>query len=105
MAEKESKDMEDQIKDPRKDYESKKIPGEITDKQREEMEKTRAKLDKFKKDVLKKFPFIFSIGIIPPQACEKIEEEENVPLEECKKKPIHLILLMPEEKFKEMNKI
>ena len=97
--------MEEQIKNPKQDYQSKNIPGEITEEQRKEMEKTRGKLEKFKKDVLKKFPFVFSIGIIPPQACEKIEEEEAIPVEECKKKPIHLIILMPEEKFKEMDKI
>ncbi len=107
MAEENNKNhnMEDQIKNPKQDYNNKKIPGEISEKQREEMEKTRGKLEKFKKDVLKKFPFFFSVGIIPPQACEKLEEEESVPIEECKKKPIHLILLMPEEQFKNLNKI
>jgi len=114
MVDEKSKDMEEQIKTSKPDYNSpdnsKNAPNpgqlpEITEQQRKEMEKTREKLEKFKKSVLKKFPFFFSIGIIPPQACEKIEEEEQVPIEECKKKPIHIILLMPEEQFKNIKKI
>ena len=69
------------------------------------MEKTRAKLESFKKSVLKKYPFTLAIGIIPPQAAEKFDEENELSEEEKKAKPLHLIIVIPEEKFKEINKI
>jgi len=107
MAKEEKKDnLAGEIRDIGIDYQQrKKMPVNISDEQREEMEKTRKELDSFKKKILNQYKFIFSIGIIPPQACEKIEEEEQVPEEEAKKKPIHLIILMPEEQFKNLPKI
>jgi len=95
----------EEVKDPRMDYSKEKMPGEITTEQKKEMEKTRKELDDFKKKIIKKYPFTLAIGILPPQASQKIEEEESVPEEDCKKKPIHVVVLIPEEKFKEINKI
>jgi predicted nucleotidyltransferase len=83
----------------------KKVPGEITDEVKKEMEKTREKLEKFKKLIIKKYPFTLSIGIIPPQAAEKFDEENELSEEEKKEKPMHLIIIVPEDNFKEMNKI
>jgi len=104
--EKKKENLVGEVKDISLDYQQKKkFPTEISEEQKKEMERTRKELENFKKKILKKYPFIFSIGILPPQACEKIEEEENVPPEEAKKKPIHLIVLMPEEQFKNFNKI
>jgi len=69
------------------------------------MEKTKNDLDKFKKDITKEFKFIEEIGIIPAQAALKIEEEFEVPLEDCKKKLMHILVVIPEENFKEIQKI
>src|SRR3989338_1703788 len=77
----------------------------ITDEQRKEMEKTKQKLEEFRKQVVKKYPYILAIGILPPQAAENFEEEEEVPEEERKQKPMHLIIIVPEEKLKEIPKI
>jgi len=82
----------------------------IPDNVREEMEKTKERLEKFKKDILKKFNFIIGVGIIPPQACAKFEEEElteeeRAVVEKDKEKPIHIMVLIPEENFKEVKKI
>lgn len=95
----------DEVKDISLDYKKEKVPGEISEKAKEEMEKTRKELENLKKKILKNYPFTVGIGILPPQAAEKIEEEENVPPEEAKKKPIHIIVIVPEDKFKEINKI
>ncbi len=72
---------------------------------REKLKKTRKQLEGFQKKARKKYNFIFSIGIIPPQAADKFEEEERVPKEEREKKPINVIVLIPEEKFKQIRKI
>src|SRR3989344_3124287 len=77
----------------------------LTEEQKKEMEKTRKDLDNFKNKVIKKYSFTIAIGILPPQAAEKIEEEEQVPIEEAKKKPIHILILIPEDNFKEIAKI
>jgi predicted nucleotidyltransferase len=69
------------------------------------MEKTKADLEKFKKEILKDFKYIEEIGIIPAQAALKIEEEFEVPLEECKKKLMHILVVIPEENFKEIQKV
>ena len=81
------------------------VPNEIPEHVKKEMEKTREKLESFKKLILKKYPFILSIGLVPPQAAEKFDEENELTPEEKKSKPLHLIIVIPEDKFKEMNKI
>jgi len=104
----EKKELSSEVKDSGLDYKSR-IPGEITEEQKEEMEKTRKELDNFKKKVLKKYPFTIALGILPPQAAEKIEEEEiqdPSQLEEVKKtKPVHMIMLIPEDNYKDIPKI
>ena len=88
------------------DYQKRKsFPTEITEEQKEDMEKKRKELENFQKKIIKKYPFTLSVGIFPPQSCERIEEEEQVPEEECKKKPIHLLILIPEDNFKNIPKI
>jgi len=81
------------------------LPGEISEEAKKEMEKTREKLENFKKFILKKYPFTIAIGIIPPQAADKFDEENELTEEEKKLKPMHLVVIIPEEKFKEINKI
>lgn len=74
------------------------------------MEKTRKELNKLKLFITKKYPFVQAIGLLPPQSIKLfIEEEigENVPKEEFDKlhKKIHLFMIVPEEKVKEIPKI
>jgi len=101
----EKTDLAGEIKDIRLDYRKPDIPSKIPEKTKEQMEKTRKELEIFKKKVLKKYPFTIAIGILPPQASDKFEEEERIPEEEAKKKPLHLMVLIPEDNFKELNKI
>jgi predicted nucleotidyltransferase len=70
-----------------------------------QMDKTKADIEKLKKDLVKQYKFIESIGIVPAQASQKIEEEYEVPEADCKRKLIHLLVVVPEDKFKEIQKI
>jgi len=70
-----------------------------------QMDKTKNDIEKLKKELIKEYKFIESIGIVPAQAAQKIEEEYEVPEEDCKKKLIHLLVIIPEDKFKEIQKI
>ena len=81
-----------------------------TEEAKKELEKTKEQLEKFKKEITKKYNFISAIGLLPPQANQIIEEEELnerelEELEKKKEKLMHLILLVPDEKAKEVGKI
>ena len=68
-----------------------------------ETEKIKKELDKIKSALLKKYPFIQAIGVLPPQSIARFLEEEEVPKET--EKYMHLYMIIPEEKFKEIPKI
>jgi len=95
--------------DLKPDYEGKlkqPIPGEgVSEKAKKQMDETRAKLDKFKKEVLKKYPSTLALGIIPPQAAERLDEELGLTEEEKKEKPMHVVMVIPEKEYKNMGKI
>ena len=82
-----------------------KLPGEIPEEQKKEIDKTKQKLEEFKKEALKKFPFILAMGIIPPQAADRFDEELGLTPEEKKLKPMHLTVVIPEENYKDLPKI
>ena len=97
--------LQDELKDISLDYSSRGSAMSMNNEAKAEVEKTKKDLEDFKKAVLKKYNFTMAIGILPPQASEKIEEEEQVPEEECKKKPMHVFVLIPEDNFKDLAKI
>ena len=68
-----------------------------------EMERVKKKLEKLKSFILKKYSFTQSIGILPPQSIKRFIEEEEVPKET--EKFIHLLLIIPEEKSKQIPRI
>lgn len=83
-----------------------KIPGtQLDDKAKKEIDKTKEKLEEFKKAVLKKHNFILAMGIIPPQAADRFDEELALTEEEKKTKPMHLTVIIPEDNFKQINEI
>jgi len=94
---------------PGMDYEAKQknpiLGQDVPENVKKEMEETRKKLDKFKKEVLKKYPFVLSIGIIPPQAADKFDDEMALTEEEKKLKPMHITIIIPEDNFKDISKI
>ncbi len=106
VSEPKKEELTDELKNPAASYvPGQKLPGELPEKAKKQMEATRRKLDKFKKEVVKKFPFTIAIGIIPPQAADKFDDEMALTPEERKEKPMHLVVVIPEEKFKEIGKI
>ena len=67
------------------------------------VDKTKKELDKLKNFIIKKYSFVKSISILPPQGIKEFIEEEEVPKET--EKFMHLYIVVPEEKFKEIPKI
>lgn len=81
------------------------VPNAPTSKDEKEMEKMREKLDEFKKFVLSKYKFVNAIGIIPPQAAEMFDEENELKEEEKKEKPMHILVVLDDDKEKEFNEV
>ncbi len=82
-----------------------KLSPEEEEQIRKEMEKTKKKLEEIKKAIIKKFSFIEGIGIFHQQFAKRLEEEEEISKEEREAKPIHLLVIVPNDKEKEMVKI
>jgi predicted nucleotidyltransferase len=74
-------------------------------KQEIDFSKMKTKLEKFKKDLMKKFPFIISLCVLPVNAGVLFEDDEGIPKSEADKKPLHLMMIMPEEQYKNLAKI
>ena len=81
------------------------VSNEVDAELKKQMDKTKKEIDKFKAEILKKFKYIEAIGLVPAQAAAKIEEEYEVSEEDAKKKLIHILTVIPEDKFKEIGKI
>ncbi len=67
-------------------------------------EKLKKELDDFKKKVVKKFPFTLSLSVLPSHSFKYFEEDEGMLPEEIAKKPLHLLLLIPEDNYKDIQK-
>jgi len=76
------------------------IPEEV----KKDIEKVKEILSEYTKKITKKYSFIQSIGIIPPIASELIEEEEEIQKEKDQKL-VHVLLILPDEKIKDSQKI
>src|SRR3989344_3859958 len=120
---KSEEDKEENIKDENKDESnqddeipgmdisnkySKSMPGlpngsEDAAKIKKEMDKKKEKLEKLKGQIIKKFNFIESVGILPPQSIPIFVQDEEVQKET--EKYLHLLVIIPEEKFKEIKKV
>ena len=84
-----------------------KIPGampQISSEDEKKNEKLKEELEDFKKKLVKKFPFTTFLSVLPAPAFKLFEEDEGLLPEEVAKKPIHLMMLIPEDKFKEIPK-
>ncbi len=84
---------------------SNKLPeiSETPDKVQKDMEKVKKELEKLKNFIVKKYSFTQSISILPPMSIKLFVEEEEVPKET--EKYVHMYMVVPEEKFKEIPKI
>ena len=107
----ESNEMPDMGLENLENYSIKKpMVAEPPTKIKKEMDEVKKEIEKLKTFMLKKYPFIQAIGILPPQALKEFIEEEvskSVPKEQLEKlmKKIHLYIIVPEEKLKEIPKI
>ena len=84
-------------------YAPKKTNIEDMNKAQKEAEKTKKEIEKLKLFIVKKFPYVEAISVLPPQSIPLFIEEEEVPKET--EKNIHVNLIIPEEKIKEAGKI
>ncbi len=94
-----------------KNYSSKKVavPEAPTSEKDKNGEKIKKELDKLKGYIVKKYPFTQAISILPPQSIKDFieEETENLNKEQIEKlqKKVHLNIIVPDEKEKEIPKI
>src|SRR3989338_1100969 len=100
---KEPKDLNEQMNERK--YTPKDAMPELSEEVKKEMEKRKDELEKVKNFLIKKYPFTIAVGILPPQFVPKIEEEEDIPENERKEKRTHILVLIPEEQFKNIPKI
>ncbi len=94
-----------------KKYNEKKpvVPEENLPDQKE-FEKTKKELEKLKGAIVKKYPFIQSLSILPPQSVKEfIDEEfgEDIQKEKIDKllKKIHILIIIPDEKNKKISEL
>ncbi len=107
MAKEKKSEKEPQTAEERlqgQDSEQQQKQPELSPEARKELEKMRAKLQVFQKQLLKKFPYIIAMGVLPPQASKMIEEEEEIPKHKDDKL-MHSIIIIPDEKEKDEGKI
>ena len=90
-----------------KQYQSPDIPGQakLSPQDEKEMQKVREKLEDLKKYICTKHKNVRAIGIIPPQAAAMFDDENELTETERKEKPMHLLVIMPDDKEKEYNSI
>ena len=93
-----------------KKYSSKSIVPPSKTEVEAQMEKTKKKLEKLSNLIIKKYPYVQAISVLPVQSVKMfIEDElgENIPKEEFEKlmKKIHLHIIIPEEKLKSLGKL
>jgi len=81
------------------------VPNQPSVKDEKKMEEMREKLESLKKWILNKYKFVNAIGIIPPQAAEMFDEENEIDEETKKTKPMHLVIILPDDKEKEFNQV
>ncbi len=75
------------------------------EKMAEQFEKIKTKLDDLKKKLAKKYNFLISLSILPANTSIIFEEDEGIPKEISDTKPLHLMMLIPEEQYKNVPKI
>lgn len=84
-----------------------KIPGalpQISEELAAKNDKLKEELEELKKKLIKKFPFTTFLSVLPAQAFKLFEEDEGLLPEEIAKKPMHMIMLIPEDEFKNIPK-
>ena len=86
-----------------KKYTANPVMPENSAKVQKEMEKTKKELEKIKSFIVKKYSYVKSISLLPPQGIKVFIDEEEVPKET--EKYLQLYVVVPEDKFKEIPKV
>ena len=84
-------------------YSKPSIPKVNPEEEKKKFEKTKKEIEKLKTFVLKKFRYVLASGILPPQSIPKFIEEEEASPES--KDSVHVVIIVPDEKAKEVPKI
>ncbi|MDP2925764.1 MAG: nucleotidyltransferase domain-containing protein [Nanoarchaeota archaeon] len=108
MAEKNKEEKNYETGLDNKKYQNPDIKGpvnQMTPEQEKEMQKVREKLEDIKKYIVTKYKSVTAIGIIPPQAAAIFDDENELTEAERKSKPMHLTVILEDEKEKEFNDI
>lgn len=108
MSDKKPKNLAEESNVPKKYEEAPKIAGitpEQQAKQMEELNKIKGKLEALKKAIVKKYPFTIALGLLPMNAFALFEEDEGLPKEVVDSKPLHMIMIIPEDNYKDIPKI
>jgi predicted nucleotidyltransferase len=79
------------------------VPG-IDDESLKKADKVKKELEDFKKKVVKKFPFTVFLSVLPASSFKFFEEDEGLLPEEIERKPLHLVMLVPEMEYKNIQK-
>ncbi|MEI6849751.1 MAG: nucleotidyltransferase domain-containing protein, partial [archaeon] len=70
-----------------------------------DFDKIKTKLDNLKKAIVKKYKFTVALSILPGPAAPIIEEDEGIPKEVSDSKPMYMLMIIPEEEYKNLPKI
>ncbi len=81
------------------------VSGQLTDALQKKAKKSEEDVRKLSEEFEKKYSFIDAMGIIPQQASKKIEEEYEINEMDSKKELTHVLVLIPEKKFKQIKEI
>ncbi len=80
-------------------------PAQSNPNQAIDFDKIKAKLEILKKSILKKYKFTIALGLLPGPAAPLFEEDEALPKEVCDSKPLYMMMIIPEEEYKNIPKI
>ncbi len=86
-------------------YQTSPMQNQGQSKEAIDFDKIRSKLDNFKKAVVKKYDFTVSMSILPGPAAPIIEEDEGIPKEVADTRPLYILMIIPEEHYKDIQKI
>ena len=105
MSDKAPKNLANDLNSARKYETNPKAQEAQVQQAMQEFEKIKAKLETFRKAVVKKYNFTIALGLIPGNASPLFEEDEALPKEVIDSKPLHLMMIVPEEEYKNIPKI
>ncbi len=81
------------------------LPEPSEEEKKQEFDKLKKKLTEFSKKICKKYSFTKALSVLPANSFQFFEEDEGLPKEVIETKPLHVMMIIPEDKYKDLNKI